>query len=340
MPIKITLIGAGSAVFSLNLVRDLCLTPKLAGSTVCFMDIDDGRLQAVYELCRRYAQETGTALNLEQNTNRREALTDADFVINTALVAGYDRLQAGWDLARPLGYRVGGSLHIMHDEAFWINFYQLQLFDEIVADMLEICPDAYLLLVANPVLAGITYLGRRYPQLKSVGLCHGFSGIYQIADALDLNREDITFQIPGVNHFVWLTQFYHQGEDAFPLIDRWIVNESAAYFATAQPGGTLSPAAIDLYRRFCVFPIGDTCTPGGGSWPHWYHTDESVEQHWQEDPDGCGSAIYSTSQRMSPTSNKSAPTPPARSVPSSRHKNPAKSLLIWSSRWRVTSRVC
>lgn len=286
MAVKIALIGAGSAVFSLNLVRDLCLTPNLAGSTIHLMDIDEVRLEAVYHLCRRYAAEMNASLHLETTTNRREALAGADFVINTALVAGHDRLRAGWDVARRHGYRIGGSLHIMHDEAFWINFYQYRLFESLAEDMLDLCPQAYLLLVANPVLAGMTHLSRRYPRLKAVGLCHGFAGIYQIARVLGLERDDITFQIPGVNHFVWLTHFYHKGEDAFPLLDRWIETEFDAYFATSSPSSGMGPAAVDLYRRFGVFPIGDTCTPGGGSWPHWYHTDESVEKMWHEDPEG------------------------------------------------------
>ncbi len=40
---KVTIIGAGSAEFSLGLVKDLCLTEGLAGSHVCFMDINYGR---------------------------------------------------------------------------------------------------------------------------------------------------------------------------------------------------------------------------------------------------------------------------------------------------------
>ena len=35
---KISIIGAGSAVFSLNLIRDICLSPNLANSTVNLMD--------------------------------------------------------------------------------------------------------------------------------------------------------------------------------------------------------------------------------------------------------------------------------------------------------------
>lgn len=285
MPVKIALIGAGSAVFSLNLVRDLCLTPNLAGSNIVLMDVNDRRLKAIFELCRRYAEELGINLNLEQTIDRRDALRGADFVINTALTANHERLRLGWEIGRKNGYRFGGSLHIMHDEAFWINFYQYQMFECLAQDMLEICPQAYLLLVANPVLAGMTLLGRDYPDLKAVGLCHGYSGIFQIARVLGLDSSAISYQIPGVNHFVWLTDFYHHGQNAFPVLDSWIETKSQEYFSTCGPGDPIGPVAVDLYKRFGVFPIGDTCTPGGGSWPFWYHQEPEVEKIWQEDPE-------------------------------------------------------
>jgi alpha-galactosidase len=250
------------------------------------MDIDEERLDAIHHLCQRYADEVDINLNLEKTTDRRESLKGADFVINTALIAGHDHLREGWDIARRLGYRLGGSLHVFHDEAFWINFYQFRFFDSLIADILEICPDAWYLQVSNPVLAGITYLGRKYPRAKIIGLCHGFSGVYRIADVLGLDREKLNFQIPGVNHFVWLTHLYHDGEDVMPLFDEWIEAEASDYWQTAEYSDFLGPVAIDLYRWFGVFPIGDTCNPGGGSWPYWYHADEATEKQWREDPEG------------------------------------------------------
>jgi len=41
--VKISIIGAGSAVFSMNLVRDACVTEGFKGSTICLMDVDMGR---------------------------------------------------------------------------------------------------------------------------------------------------------------------------------------------------------------------------------------------------------------------------------------------------------
>jgi len=281
--VKIAIIGAGSGAFSLGLIRDLCLTPNLEGSTVHFMDIDRSRLEAVFSLCRRYAEESGMKLDLRQTLDRREALEGADFVINTALTAGHARLREGWDIARKHGYALGGSYHVMYDEAFWINYYQLKFFESITEDMLEICPDAWHLMVANPVITGITHLRRKYPQAKVVGLCHGYSGVYEVADILGLDRKHITYQIPGVNHHIWLTDFYYKGENAFPLLDRWIAEEAEAYWASGR-SGALSRKRVDLYRRYGVLAIGDTASWSGASWPWWYHSSADVEMRWGEVP--------------------------------------------------------
>ncbi len=282
---KIALIGAGSAVFSVNFIKDICLMPGLRESSIWLMDIDAERLEGVYTVCDRFARELGATLRIEKTTDRGAALAGADIVINTALAAGHARLRDGWEIARKHGYRFGGSLHIVHDEAFWINFYQLRMIESIQRDIFELCPDAWHVLVANPVQAAVTYLTRKYPGVRLVGMCHGFSGVYDLAQVLGLESEQLTFELPGVNHFLWLTRFDYKGEDAFPLIDRWIAEDAPAYWQTRGSSDHLGPKSVDLYRRFGAFPIGDTCTPGGGSWGYWYHDSPETERRWQEDPE-------------------------------------------------------
>jgi len=282
--VKVSIIGAGSATFSISLIKDLCLTPNLEGSTVSFMDVNEARLNAVYKLCGRYADEMGVELKLEKTLDRRESLSDADFVINTALVVGHRGYREGWSIGFKHGYRFGGSYHVMHDEGFWINFHQFRLFDSIVNDIMDVCPDAWYIKLANPVLAGTTYIGRKYTKLKFIGLCHGFGGVYHIAELLGLERDRLEYQIPGVNHFIWLTRFRYEGKGAYPLLDEWIERASQKYWRKCQPSDDIGPKAVDLYKRFGVFPIGDTCTPGGGSWPWWYHVDDETERVWKEDP--------------------------------------------------------
>ncbi|MBC8163131.1 MAG: hypothetical protein H7Z42_18140 [Roseiflexaceae bacterium] len=284
MPHTITIIGAGSAVFSLGMVRDLCLTPSLQGSTVRFMDIDQGRLDAIHALCTRYAAEMGVSLHLEKTTDRRAALAGADVVVNAALVAGHHRLRAGWQVAQRHGYRWGGSLHVMHDEAFWVNFPQLRLFESVIEDVLELCPEAWYIQIANPVKAGITHLARTYPQAKIVGLCHGYGGVYYLANKLGLEREHLTYEIPGVNHFIWLTKLFYRGEDAMPLLAKWIEEQGPRHWQTCGYSDEMGPKKSDLFKRYGAWPIGDTGGDGGGSWGWEYHSDDATEARWREKP--------------------------------------------------------
>jgi alpha-galactosidase len=316
---KISLIGAGSAIFSLNLIRDICLTPSLQGFTISLMDIDPGRLDGAFRLCRRYAQEMGLQLNLEKTTSREQTLDGADYIINTALAGGWSRIEPGWEIGLKYGYRFGGSLHFMHDEAFWINFGQLRLFDSLAEDILRICPQAWYFKIANPVFAGTTYIGRKYPELKCVGLCHGFSGVYNLIDALGLDTGQVTFEIPGVNHYVWLNHFLYRGENAFPLIDQWLAEHDNSLPGTPWE---LSPKKVDLYRRLGAYPIGDTGSTGGGDWPWWHHVDEATEQRFNEDPqtwfqnyiyDGYASVAKLQAVSVDETVKISAVYPPVKS---------------------------
>jgi len=291
--IKVSVIGAGSAVFAETLIGGFCASECFDGATVSLVDINEERLKAAFTLLKRTSESLGLRLRVEMTTDRRESLRDADFVINTALAAPHRRLMEGWEVARSLGYRHGGSLHVMHDEAFWVNFYQLRLFESIVEDVLDLCPDAWYIQLANPVLAGITYLCRRYPEAKVLGLCHGYLGAYLLADALGLERSGVSFEAIGLNHFIWLTSFRYRGEDAYPLVDEWLEREAPRYWSRCPPSDPLGPKAFDLYRRLGLFPVGDTCTPGGGSWPHWYHVDEETERRWREDPAGWWRGYFS-----------------------------------------------
>lgn len=279
---KISLIGAGSGCFSIGLVRDLCRSQILAGCLVSLMDVDERRLDAVYKICVRFNAELGGSLRFEKTMDRIESLRGADFVINTALTAPHAQLREGWEIAKKWGFRFGGSYHVMYDEAFWINFYQMRFFESITEDILTYCPDAWHLMVANPVVAGTTWLQRKYPQAKMVGLCHGYAMAHKIAEVLGYDRNDITYQIPGVNHFVWMNEARLKGKPLFPILDKWIAEKGEEYWETCGLSAPLGKKRMDFYKKHGVIGIGDTISWTGASWPWWYHSDDEVEKSFGE----------------------------------------------------------
>ena len=295
---KISLIGAGSGCFSLGLIRELGRSKVLSNCTVSLMDINEERLNAVHNLCVRYTKEVGGSLEFETTTDRAESLKGADFVINTALAAPHHRLQEGWKIAEKYGFRFAGSYHVMYDEAFWINFYQFRLMEEITRDILTYCPNAWHLMVANPMVAGTTLLQRKYPQAKMVGLCHGYAMCHHIAQDLGFDKDAIHYQMPGVNHFVWMNQAHLNGEPFFPYLDKWLEEKSEKFWENKE-GRTgyagqvnLSRKRMDFYKTHGVIGIGDTMSWTGASWPWWYHTDEATEKKFDLYPAADGWNYY------------------------------------------------
>lgn len=291
MACKICIIGAGSAIFSLNLIKDICINEHFKDCTVSLMDVDVGRLEAIYGLCTRYTEEMGSHINVIKTTDRREAMQGADFVLNVALDYGHDRYKQGIKVAYENGYRFGGSLHVLHDEAFYINFHQLRLMEDILKDVLDICPNAWYIMVANPVQGGVTYLQRKYKNAKIIGMCHGYTGVYSITDVMGLDRKDVSYEICGVNHFIWLTSFRYKGQDGYKLLDKWLEEHDGKIAYNDEiikriglKSDEVSPKAIDLYKKYGMFPIGDTASAGGGAWGWEYHTDDATEEKFASKP--------------------------------------------------------
>lgn len=275
--VRISVIGAGSATFSLGLVKDLCLTENLKGSEVSFMDIDADRLAAVTQMAERYTSEIGSDLRFEQTTNREDSLKDADFVINTAMVQSHYHQRDMRELMEKYGYYYRGVSAG--------SFYQFELMMGVARDMERICPDAWLIQSGNPVFDGCTLMTRE-TDIKVCGLCHGHYGYYHICDVLGLDPERVDFQAPGVNHCIWMTHFLYDGKDAYPLIDQWIEDQGEEYWETHVASGThdiqLSRGAVHQYRMYGLFPIGDS--PRSGGW--WYHTDIDTKKWWFGEPWG------------------------------------------------------
>ncbi len=278
-PIRISVIGAGSATFSLGLVKDICLTESLAGSEISFMDIDTERLEMIHKLGTRYADELGQKLSFELTDSLEDTLQDTDFVINTASAHSHYKQRAIRELVEKYGYYYGGGVG-------GSNYYNLNLMMNVVRNMESICPDAWLIQSGNPVYQGCTLMTRE-SDIKVCGLCHGHYGVYSIARNIGLSDEkDITWQAPGLNHNIWLNHFYYKGEEAYPLLEKWIEEEGEEYWKTHLAQSThdiqMSRGTIHQYRMFGLMPIGDT--PRRGGW--WYHTGLPTKKHWFGEPFG------------------------------------------------------
>ncbi|HKZ93169.1 MAG TPA: alpha-glucosidase/alpha-galactosidase [Candidatus Bathyarchaeia archaeon] len=281
--VQISIIGAGSAVFSSDFVRDLCGTKSLWDSTVVLMDVKKDRLDMAHAFATRYRKETKADLSFTKTTDRRKALQGADFVLCTVKVGGYEPMEAEREIAERHGFYRGIGDRVNDYYGGIGAYHQLKFFLDLARDMEEVCPESWLIETANPVFEGTTLVATE-TKIKVVGVCHGHFAYKDIVNALGLDRESVTVQMAGFNHCIWLTKFLHNGQDAYPLIDEWIKNKAERYWKSREylqgsPWSVeqLSPAAVDMYRMSGLFPIGDTLRSAS---PWWYHSDLEAKKRY------------------------------------------------------------
>ncbi|MFX1557242.1 MAG: alpha-glucosidase, partial [Promethearchaeota archaeon] len=172
MDTKIVLIGAGSPAFGPPTFIDLNLSKTLAGSTITLHDIDEKKLQMVYEVVSEDNKKIGNKYNIESTPNREKALKGANFVINSTEHG--DRFELRWqDNTIPKRH---GTTERMGENGgaggFFHSARQIPEIVKIAKDVERICPNAYFINYSNPISRICLALKRAVPKLKMLGLCH------------------------------------------------------------------------------------------------------------------------------------------------------------------------
>src|SRR5690606_8505627 len=83
---KITFVGAGSVVFTQDLLAELFAFPELREAHIALHDIDAERLATAEAASRYIAGSLRARPLITAHADRRTALQDADFVINIVQV--------------------------------------------------------------------------------------------------------------------------------------------------------------------------------------------------------------------------------------------------------------
>ena len=281
--VKISIVGAGSAVFSMRLVSDLCKTPALSGSRVTLMDKDEERLRTVHVLARKLASELDYTIDFVATKNLEQAVEGADFVINTALVGGHAFLSEIREIGERHGYFRGidsQEFNMVSDYYTLTNWNQLEFMLRLAKLVETRAPDAWLLLASNPVFEGTTLLNR-HTQANIVGFCHGYLIIEEICRKLGIEFSETDWQVAGVNHGIWLNRFQYKGDEAYRRI-RDEFSHSKKWAPSNPFDDSFSPAARVMLDFYGLMPIGDTVR--NSSWA--FHYDNETKERWYGEPWG------------------------------------------------------
>lgn len=304
--LKITLIGAGSTVFTRNLLGDLLSYPELAQAEIALHDIDEHRLRLSEMVAQRLAQALGAKPQITATVDRRRALDGARFVFSTIQVGGYRpatvtdfEIPKKYGLEQTIGdtLGIGGIMRALRT-------IPVQL--EMLQDMHEVCADRALHLnYVNP-MAMITWaLNRAGTRIPTVGLCHSVQHTAkELADDLGIPVGEIDYTCAGINHMAFYLRFERNGEDLYPKLKQihaegrmpawnrvryemlhqlgYFPTESSEHFAEYTPW-FIKPGRPDLLERFNV-PLDEypgRCQVYERAWPY---IERELQRPGSQDP--------------------------------------------------------
>ena len=252
---KVTFMGAGSTVFSKNVLGDTMLCDNFHDMEIALYDIDGARLEESYLLicAMNKSINEGRAtvkkyLGVEQ---RKDALRGANFVVNAIQVGLYDPCTIiDFEIPKKYGLRqtiadtlgIGGIFRAMRT---------IHVMKDFARDIEEVCPDAWFLNYTNPMAMLSGYM-QRYTGVKTVGLCHSVQVcVPRLFEHLEMSDklEGSCHKIAGINHMAWLLEITDKdGNDLYPEIRRRAKEKNA----TEKHGDMVRFDYIDKLGYYCT----------------------------------------------------------------------------------------
>ncbi|MEU8951459.1 alpha-glucosidase/alpha-galactosidase [Streptomyces sp. NPDC048489] len=264
---KIAFIGAGSVVFTQGLLADLLAFPELKSAHIALHDIDTERLATAHAAAVHIADTLGAQPNVTADTDRREALADADFVINIVQIGMVEATRTDFEVPARHGVRqtIGDTLGI---GGIFRALRTFPFLRELGRDIAEVCPQAWLLNYTNPMAMNVQYLTQATGLTRVVGLCHSvYWTLRDLADLVKVPYEEISYHAAGVNHQAWVLRFEHQGRSLYPKLDELIASDDQL----------LRRVRVDMYRRLGYYPT-ETSEHSSEYVPWYLHHDSEVDR--------------------------------------------------------------
>ena len=226
--IKIVTIGGGSSYTPELIEGYIKRKDELPIKEIWLVDIEEGKekLEIVGALAKRMVEKAGLDWEVHLTLDRRLALKDADFVSTQFRVGLLDaRIK---DERIPLSHGVIGQ-ETNGAGGMFKAFRTVPVILDIVKDMKELCPDAWLVNFTNP--AGmVTEAVLKYGNFeKVVGLCNVPIGhTSSESKLLGVEQSDLFFHYAGLNHHHWHRVFDKFGNEVTKTIIEKMYEDVAA----------------------------------------------------------------------------------------------------------------
>ena len=251
--IKIVTLGGGSS-YTPELVEGFILRyDSVPISEHWLVDVEEGRekVEIVAEMAQRMWDASGHNVKVHVSFDRREALAGAHFVTTQFRVGLlYARIK---DERIPLSYGVLGQ-ETNGAGGIFKALRTIRVIKEIIDDMRELCPDAWLINFTNPSGMVTEAAIRNFGWRRTVGLCN----VPIIAEmnegpSIGVERDGLIYQCAGLNHFHWHRIFDSDGTDRTGEVIEKINGPQSGTPINIQGGADLP---LDMLHTANLLPCG------------------------------------------------------------------------------------
>ena len=259
---KIVMVGGGSYGWSPRLLSDMMQTDAMDNSEVWLLDPNPKAAREIAAVGATFAKTLGRRYKIVPTANEAAAFRDADFVLITISTGGLD--MTAHDLAIPEKYGIFQTVGDTVGPGGWCRgLRNVPVFAHLATQIEKHSPRAVVLNYSNP-LALLTATIHAVSNLRTVGLCHGVFGTYEVLQRLlGVEERDIAARFGGLNHFFWITDFTVNGAPGFPLLEAKLAGRTlheALRDQSPDPHGFTSGIllASEFYRQYgCLTYMAD-----------------------------------------------------------------------------------
>lgn len=250
---KITFLGAGSTVFAKNVLGDIMLADSLHEVEIALYDIDEERLKESETMLRAINRNCNKGrAKIESFLDRKEALRNANFVVNAIQVGGYKPCTVtDFDIPRKYGLKqtIGDTLGVA---GIFRALRTIPVMLDFAKDMEEVCPEAWFLNYTNP-MGMLTLAMELGTKIKTIGLCHSVQVCApELLRKLGMDTDNVQYKIAGINHMAWLLEVTRDGEDLYPEIKRRAVEGPVCKREYSEEVKKMYPQLVGDDKEFTV----------------------------------------------------------------------------------------
>ncbi len=219
---KIAFMGAGSTIFAKNIIGDCILTPEFGEFEVFLHDIDPQRLEDSERILKTINKTHNGKCTIRASLNRREALKDADYVVNAIQVGGLECTLTDFEVPKKYGLQqtIADSMGI---GGIFRALRTIPVLQDFANDIEELCPNALFLNYSNPMSMLTGYM-LKHTKVRAVGLCHSVQVVTnQLLRPIDMSEYigKCRYEVAGINHQAWLLKITDlDGNDLYPEAKR------------------------------------------------------------------------------------------------------------------------